>query len=65
MNEELKFEVVECLIAWAVSCQVKVRKDWRKYRAALDDGLLVGFWRNAVRSSISDLRQARKVLKEF
>ena len=65
MDEELKFEVVECLVGWAVSCQVKVRKDWLKYRAALKDGLLVCFWRNTVRSSISDLRQARRVLKEF
>ena len=65
MNEELKFEVVECLVGWAVSCQVKVREDWRKYRAALESGFLVGFWRETVRSDISDLRQARKVLKEF
>ena len=65
MDKEKRFEVIECLVGWSVHCQIKVREDWRKYRAALESGLLVGFWRREVRSDISDLRQARKVLKEF
>ena len=65
MDKEKRFEVIECLVGWSVHCQIKVREDWRKYRAALESGLLVGFWRSEVRSDISDLRQARKVLKEF
>ena len=65
MDKEKRFEVIECLVGWSAHCQIKVREDWRKYRAALESGLLVGFWRRVVRSDISDLRQARKVLKEF
>ena len=65
MDNTLRFDVIECLAGWCVYCQFKVREDWRKYRAALESGLLVGFWRSIVRSDISDLRQARKVLKEF
>ena len=65
MDKEKRFEVIECLVGWSVHCQIKVREDWRKYRAALESGFLVGFWRSEVRSDISDLRQARKVLKEF
>ena len=65
MDSEKRFEVIECLAGWAAHCQSKLREDWRKYRAALESGLLVAFWRGTVRSDISDLRQARKVLKEF
>ena len=65
MDNEMRFEVIECLSGWSVNCELKVREDWRKYRAALKSGFLVGFWRRALRSDISDLRQARKVLKEF
>ena len=65
MDKEKRFEVIECLVGWSAHCQIKVREDWRKYRAALESRLLVGFWRRVVRSDISDLRQARKVLKEF
>ena len=65
MDSEKRFEVIECLAGWSVHCDLKLREDWRKYRAALESGFLVGFWREAVRSDISDLRQARKVLKEF
>ena len=65
MDKEKRSEVIECLVGWSSHCQIKVREDWRKYRAALESGLLVGFWRRVVRSDISDLRQARKVLKEF
>ena len=65
MDNTLRFDVIECLAGWCVYCQFKVREDWRKYRAAIESGLLVGFWRRVLRSDISDLRQARKVLKEF
>ena len=65
MNEDLRLDVIECLAGWSVHCELKVREDWRKYRAALESGLLVGFWRQALRLDISDLRNARKVLKEF
>ena len=65
MDKEKRFEVIECLVGWSAHCQIKVREDWRKYRAALESGLLVGFWRRVLRSDISDLRKARKVLKEF
>ena len=65
MDNEMRFEVIECLAGWSVHCELKVREDWRKYRDALKSGFLVGFWREALRSDISDLRQARKVLKEF
>lgn len=65
MDKEKRFEVIECLVGWSAHCQIKVREDWRKYRSALESRLLVGFWRRVVRSDISDLRQARKVLKEF
>ena len=65
MDSDKRFEVIECLAGWATHCQINVREDWRKYRAALESGRLVGFWRRAVRSDISDLRKARKVLKEF
>ena len=65
MDKEKRFEVIECLSGWCVYCQLKVRDDWKRYRAALKSGLLVGFWRRVVRSDISGLRQARKVLKEF
>ena len=65
MDKEKRFEVIECLVGWSAHCQIKVREDWKRYRNALKSGLLVGFWRRVVRSDISDLRQARKVLKEF
>ena len=65
MNEDLRFDVIECLAGWSTNCELKVREDWRKYRDALKSGLLVDFWRRAVRADISDLRKARKVLKEF
>ena len=65
MDSEKRFEVIECLAGWSVHCDLKLREDLRKYRDALKSGFLVGFWRNVVRSDISDLRQARKVLKEF
>ena len=65
MDNTLRCNVIECLAGWCVYCQFKVREDWRKYRAALESGLLVGFWRRVLRSDISDLRKARKVLKEF
>ena len=65
MEKEKRFEVIECLVGWSVHCQLKVRDDWKRYRNALKSGLLVGFWRRVVRSDISDLRQARKVLKGF
>lgn len=65
MNEDLRFDVIECLAGWSVHCQLKVRDDWRLYRAALKSGRLVSFWRLVLRSDISDLRHARKVLKEF
>ena len=65
MDNTLRFDVIECLAGWCVYCQFKVRDDWRKYRAALESGLLVGFWRRVLRSDISDLRQAREVLRKF
>ena len=65
MDSEKRFEVIECLSGWSVHCDLKLRENWRRYRAALESGLLVSFWRNVVRSCISDLRKARKVLKEF
>ena len=65
MNEDLRFDVIECLAGWSAHCELKVREDWRRYRAALESGLLVAFWRRVVRSDISDLRKALKVLKEF
>ena len=65
MDNTLRFDVIECLAGWAVYCQLKVRDDWKRYRNALESGLLVGFWRNALRSDISNLRHARRVLKEF
>ena len=65
MDSEKWFEVIECLVGWSVHCDLKLREDWRKYRNALESGLPVDFWRSIVRSDISDLRQARKVLKEF
>ena len=65
MDSEKWFEVIECLVGWSEHCQLKVRDDWKRYRNALKSGLLVGFWRRVLRSDISDLRQARKVLKEF
>ena len=65
MNKDLRADVIECLSGWYVHCELKVREDWRKYRTALKSGLLVAFWRRVVRSEISDLRHARKVLKEF
>ena len=65
MDKEKRFEVIECLVGWSEHCYFKVREDWRKYRNALESGVLVDFWRSIVRSDISDLRKARKVLKEF
>ena len=65
MDKEKRFEVIECLVGWCVHCQLKVRDDWKRYRNDLKSGLLDGFWRRVLRSDISDLRQARKVLKEF
>ena len=65
MNEDLRFDVIECLAGWSTDCELKVREDWRKYRAALESGSLIGFWRRALRFDISRLRHARKVLKEF
>lgn len=65
MDSKKRFEVIECLAGWAAHCQHELRVDWSKYRNALESGLLVAFWRNVVRSDISDLRKARKVLKEF
>ena len=65
MDSENRFDVIECLAGWAAHCQHELREDWRKYRAALESGLLVAFWRGTVRFDISRLRHARKVLKEF
>ena len=65
MDSEKWFEVIECLVGWSAHCDLKLREDWRKYRKALERGLPVDFWRSIVRSDISNLRQARKVLKEF
>ena len=65
MNNEMRFDVIECLAGWSVYCQHKVRDDWKTYREALKSGILVGFWRRMLRSDISYLRKARKVLKEF
>ena len=65
MDKEKRFEVIECLVGWSEHCQLKLRDDWKRYRNALQQRLLVGFWRRVLRSDISDLRKARKVLKEF
>ena len=65
MDNTLRFDVIECLAGWCVYCQFKVRDDWKRYRNALKSGLLVGFWRRMLKLDISDLRKARKVLKEF
>lgn len=65
MDNEMRFEVIECLAGWVLHCRFEFREDWRKYRDALESGFLIDFWRRAVRYDISKLRKARRVLKEF
>ena len=65
MDNSLRFDFIECLAGWCVYFLLMLRDDWKRYRNALKSGLLVGFWRRVLRSDISYLRKARKVLKEF
>ena len=65
MDKVSRYEVIACLAGWSVSCELKMSEDWEKYRRALKSKMYVDFWRKMVRSDISRLRHARKVLKEF